>query len=108
MRDILAAAADLKSFIAGMTPEIFDALPDSDHKTYRAIKNAISEIGEGVKTLPPIIYNRHPEIDWRGFAGLRDIVIHQYFDVDLARLWLVLIEELPVLVSAAQIELESD
>ena len=107
LRDILAAATDLKSFVAGMTLMVFERLPESDHKTYRAIKNAVSEIGESVKALPPAIYDRHSGIDWRGFAGLRDIVIHQYFDVDLARLWPVLIDELPALTEAVEAELKN-
>ena len=106
LRNILAAAVDLKSFVAGMTLKVFERLPENDHKTYRAIKNAVSEIGESVKSLPPTIYDRHPGIDWRGFAGLRDVVIHQYFDVDLVRLWSVLIDELPALVKAIEAELK--
>jgi uncharacterized protein with HEPN domain len=105
LRDIIQAITDVMSFIDGMTAEAFDDLAETDRRTYRAIKNAVSEIGEAVKALPPEIYDRHPAIDWRGIAGLRDIVVHRYFDVDLPRLWPVLIEEFPALLKAAETEL---
>jgi len=39
----------------------------------------------------------HPEIDWSGLAGVRDIVTHRYFRVDWHLLWISIHEELPVL-----------
>jgi uncharacterized protein with HEPN domain len=108
LRDILAAVTDAMSFVAGMTPEAFDDLPETDRRTYRAVKNAISEIGEAVKALPPALYARHPGIDWRGIAGLRDIVVRRYFAVDLTRLWPVMTEEFPALLKAVTAELGED
>jgi uncharacterized protein with HEPN domain len=108
LRDIVGAVTDLMTFIEGMTPEIFDTLPENDRRTYRAIKNAVSEIGEAVKALPSEICDRHPAIDWRGIAGLRDILVQRYFAVDLPRLWPVLTEEFPALLKAAKTELGED
>jgi uncharacterized protein with HEPN domain len=106
LRDIVEAVADLMAFVAGMTTDEFESLPEHDRRTYRAVKNAVSEIGEAVKALPPEICERHPAIDWRGIAGLRDIVVHKYFEVDLPRLWPVLTEEFPALLAAARAELD--
>ncbi len=39
----------------------------------------------------------HPEVDWSGIAGVRDIVTHRYFRVDWHLLWTSIHEELPVL-----------
>ena len=46
---IVAAATDAESFLVGLTPEAFERLPSDDPRTYRAIKNAVSELGEAVK-----------------------------------------------------------
>ncbi len=76
--DIRAAAEDARAFAGGLDAAAFAALPAADRRTYRALKNALAEIGEAVKLLPPELLARHPGVDWRGWAGLRDLVPHQY------------------------------
>jgi hypothetical protein len=43
---------------------------------FRAIKNGLAGIGEAVKSLLPELFARHRALDWRGFAGLPDLVSH--------------------------------
>jgi len=104
---IVAAATDAETFLVGLTPDTFERLPSDDPRTYRAIKNAVSELGEAVKSLSPDLRARYPEVDWRGFAGLRDIVVHRYFALDLPRLWPVLKDEFPVVLTVVRAELHS-
>jgi uncharacterized protein with HEPN domain len=47
-------------------------------------------IGEAVKNLDEDFRNRYPEIPWKKVAGLRDILIHEYFGVSLKRVWRVI------------------
>jgi uncharacterized protein with HEPN domain len=105
LTDIRAAAADILAFVEGLDEAAFATLPETDRRTYRAIKNALAEIGEAIKQLPPEVLAAHREIDWRGFVGLRDIVAHQYFGVELPRLWPTVTEELPALLAAVDAEI---
>ncbi len=55
----------------------------------------IEIIGEAVKNLPDELKKEHPEIPWRDIAGLRDIVVHQYFGLDLELIWDVVEKDIP-------------
>ena len=105
LEDIRLAAEDAVTFCAGLDEAAFAELPTSDRRTFRALKNVLSEIGEAVKLLPPELLARHPEVDWRGWAGLRDVVSHQYFSLELSRLRPTILEELPLLLDAVTCEL---
>jgi uncharacterized protein with HEPN domain len=103
--DIREAATDLCGFAADIATEAFHALPHADRMAYRAVKNGLSEIGEAVKAIPEDIRQRHKAVDWKGFAGLRDLVAHQYFGIDTSRLLPIIRKEIPGLLAAVEIEL---
>lgn len=63
-------------------------------------------IGEAVKALPVDLRGRHPEVDWNGFARLRDVLTHQYFRVDAVELRAALRSDLPPLRAAVDEELK--
>ena len=104
LHDICAAAQEAADFAAGLDAVGFAELPNTDRRTYRALKNALAEIGEAVKLLPPELLARHPGVDRRGWAGLRDVVSRQ-FSLELSRLRPTVFDELPVLLAAIRMEL---
>jgi uncharacterized protein with HEPN domain len=66
LTEIREAATDLLGFVADMETEAFHALPHADRMDYRAVKNALIELGEAAKAIPEDVRQRHPEVDWKG------------------------------------------
>ena len=59
-----------------------------------AVIRRLEIIGEAVKNLPVSFRSKHREIPWKQMAGMRDVLIHEYFDVDLVLTWKVVKHEL--------------
>ncbi|WP_066633208.1 HepT-like ribonuclease domain-containing protein [Desulfolucanica intricata] len=54
-------------------------------------------IGEAVKKIPDHIKRKKPDIEWKKIAGLRDILIHDYFGIDVVIVWDIIKNKIPVL-----------
>jgi uncharacterized protein with HEPN domain len=64
-----------------------------------AILYQIAVIGEATKRLSQEFRQQHPEIPWRDIAGMRDVLIHKYDQVDFDVIWDVLQSKLPELLT---------
>jgi len=93
LEDILEAANKIRRYTFGMSREMFSA----DEKTLDAVIRNLEIVGEATKGVPDEIRLQHPEIDWKKIAGLRDILIHAYFGIDVEIIWDIVQTKLPVL-----------
>jgi uncharacterized protein with HEPN domain len=68
-----------------------------------AVIRNLEIIGEAVKHLSPGLRTANPEVDWTRIAGLRDVLIHGYFGVNLETVWNVVENRLPALKERVEV-----
>ncbi len=64
-----------------------------------AVLRRITIIGEATKRLSKDFREQHSAISWKEIAGMRDIIIHDYDEIDFDEVWTVINENLPQLLS---------
>jgi uncharacterized protein with HEPN domain len=94
LRDMLEAARKVIRYTNDRQVEAFVA----DEMAYDATLRNLEILGEAAKNIPEEIRQRYPEVNWRGVAGLRDVLAHAYFALDEAALWKIVRADIPQLL----------
>ena len=104
LEDILKATDAIERFVIHMDYETFA----TDEKTIRAVEREFEIIGEAVKKVPESFTIKYPEIPWRSVAGMRDRLIHHYWETEADILWKTIKESVPQLKNIIQKMIENE
>lgn len=83
IQDILEAMEAAEEFVEGVSR---DELEEDLQREF-ALQRAFEVIGEATKQLDPSLREEYPDVPWDDMAGMRDVIIHKYFAVELEVVW---------------------
>lgn len=61
----------------------------------RGFVKSLELIGEYVKRVPKDVKNEYPNIPWKAIAGMRDVLVHNFYSLELKTVWKVIEEDVP-------------
>jgi uncharacterized protein with HEPN domain len=88
--DILEAIERIEKY-AARGREAFEC----DELIQTWIVHHLQIIGEAVRALPDSIRGKYPEVPWSKIIGMRNILVHTYFGIDVDVVWAVVVNDLP-------------
>ncbi|KKU56579.1 MAG: hypothetical protein UX80_C0034G0003 [Candidatus Amesbacteria bacterium GW2011_GWA2_47_11b] len=81
---------DIREFTKDVNREEFMA----DKKTQKAVVKCLETIGEAIRNLPEEFLQRWQDVPWKNIMAFRNILVHEYFDVDFEYVWKLLGKQL--------------
>jgi uncharacterized protein with HEPN domain len=96
--DILESAELIESYTALISESEFYNLPEKQD----AILHRLQIIGEAAKHIPDSYREKWNQVLWKDIAGMRDIIVHEYFGITLNMIWKTSVEDIPALKQQIQ------
>lgn len=94
LRYMLEAAQISLSFAQGRTRDSLD----DDLLFFYALVKAVEIIGEAASHLTDDFKAQHPEVEWRDIIGMRNRLVHVYYDINHDLLWRAAQDDVPALI----------
>ena len=96
--DMLTAAKDIEEFARGATFVKFQ----KDKMLRYAVERQILALGEAANRISDKFKQTHSEIPWSGIIGQRHVLAHEYGEILVERIWLVVTERIPELIALVE------
>jgi uncharacterized protein with HEPN domain len=94
--DMLESARAIQDFTARLDEAGF-----MESRLVRAaVLYQLTVIGEAVRRVSPSTRLAHPEVPWLGISNMRNVLVHDYDDVRLPRVWMIVTRQVPLLIAA--------
>ena len=90
---ILENIKDIENFSKGLSKRDLER----DTLRQKGVIRSLEIIGEATKNVNQDFREKHPKVEWKKIAGLRDKLIHHYFKINLNLVWDIIKEDLPIL-----------
>jgi uncharacterized protein with HEPN domain len=98
LADILKAAKAIEHFLEGVPQAAFI----SNEEKYEAVNRKFEIIGEATRHLSVEARAQFPDIPWKQISAMRNILIHDYGDVDLVIVWNTTQRDIPRLIGVLE------
>jgi uncharacterized protein with HEPN domain len=95
VEDLWEAIEKIERYVSGLNHDNFV----KDEKTVDSVVRNLEIIGEAANRLPDSFKTQHSEIEWRKIIGLRNRVVHEYFNIDVEIVWEIIEKDLPIFKS---------
>ena len=96
--DILEACKLVISYTSNLAKDEFL----NDVKCQDAVIRRFEIIGEAARRISEEMKSKYPEIPWHEMTGMRNIMIHEYDDVDMVIVWETVKKDIPSLISSIE------
>lgn len=93
--DMLLSARDALSFTEGMSFDDFVV----DRRTQLSVLKSVEIVGEAAAQVSEDVRRANPDIPWREIVGMRNRLVHGYFDIDLSLVWDTVRQDIPDLIA---------
>ena len=97
-RDILESGTAIQNYVEGIDFKAFA----EDRMRYSAVIREFEIIGEAVGKLSAVWKQARPGVPWQDIKDFRNLLIHEYFGVDLEIVWNTIQDELPILMATVR------
>jgi uncharacterized protein with HEPN domain len=104
LRHILDAIIQIKEYVGDSSFEQFE----QNRLVQDAVIRQLAIIGEAARLVSSSLKETYPEVPWADIVGMRNILIHNYLEVDIREVWQTIQQDLPILQKQVARILSSD